>query len=134
MGRGLVTEKDHDVWYLRRKLLDPVFHRNQLRLSVDVFNSTGDQFINSLQKYADSGETFTLSPILHMTTLDVIMKVRIHVFLYNIYMSFCSAVLVQMKLYLYIITVGCFQIILHLITLLIVFLLNKSWCDSLCCN
>ena len=75
MGEGLPTEVDYDAWYLRRKTLDPMFHRNQLLRSIDAFNSTGDTFVDELHSYAESGKTFKLSPILHRITLDVILKV-----------------------------------------------------------
>ena len=75
LGDGLVTISDHDKWSVRRKNLDPMFHRQQLRNSIDVFNSTGDCFIEELCSFAESGETFELNPIFHRTTLDVIMRV-----------------------------------------------------------
>ena len=76
LGDGLATAIDHDAWYSRRKALDPMFHRNQLLRSINVFNSTGDTFVDELHSYAESGKTFELSPLLHRITLDVILKVQ----------------------------------------------------------
>jgi len=55
--------------------VDPFFHRKQLKSAIESFNFSGDKFIAGLQRHAESGEYFKLSPLLHHTTLDVIMKV-----------------------------------------------------------
>ncbi|XP_067941507.1 cholesterol 24-hydroxylase-like [Watersipora subatra] len=91
MGDGLATAVDHGEWYKRRKIMDPLFHRNQLLLSVDAFNSTGDQLIEELHGYAESGETFKFNPILHLTTLDVIMKVMFSIDSRNLASDFHQA-------------------------------------------
>ena len=72
---GLSTAQDYHGWYLRRKALDPMFHREKLRRAMDTFNTTADQFVNKLQGYTESGETFRLAPIFHRSTIDIVMRV-----------------------------------------------------------
>ena len=52
-----------------------MFHREKLRRAMDTFNTTADQFVNKLQGYTESGETFMLAPILHRSTIDIVMRV-----------------------------------------------------------
>jgi len=75
LGEGLATAVDHDAWYIRRKVVDPMFHRSQLQNSINSFNSTADEFVKELQEYAESEEICQLSGLFHRATLDVIMKV-----------------------------------------------------------
>lgn len=90
MGDGLATEVNHDAWYIRRKMLDPVFHRTQLRLAFDTFNLTSDHLMKELGAYAESGETVTMAPIIHRSTLDVIMRVSVMSITVNY--DFCSCI------------------------------------------
>ena len=91
MAEGLATTADYHGWYLRRKALDPAFHRNHLRNTIDIFNHTGDQFISKLQGFAESGETFRLSHLLHRSTIDVVMRVRQFLFP-PVYHSVCRII------------------------------------------
>lgn len=68
---------DHDAWYLRRRVMDPMFHRNHLKSAVATFNSAGDNFLKDLQTYAESGDSCGLSHLIEKSTLDVIMKVKL---------------------------------------------------------
>ena len=75
LGDGLATVINHDSWYIRRRNLDPLFHRSQLRLAFDAYNQAADHLTEELKEKAESGKPFTFAPLIHRSTLDVIMRV-----------------------------------------------------------
>ncbi|XP_038047419.1 cholesterol 24-hydroxylase-like isoform X3 [Patiria miniata] len=75
MGTGLVSERDHSTWAIRRAIVDPAFHRKYLKQSMTQFNSSSDLMIQRLQSKADGATQVTLLDELNKVTLDVIAKV-----------------------------------------------------------
>ncbi|PIK56140.1 putative cholesterol 24-hydroxylase [Apostichopus japonicus] len=74
MGKGLVTEIDHDKWNARRKLYNIAFHRKQLMDLMGDFNTSSDKLVLKLKPDADTDKPVQLMDGLRRTTLDVIAK------------------------------------------------------------
>ncbi|XP_022089628.1 cholesterol 24-hydroxylase-like [Acanthaster planci] len=75
MGTGLVSERDHGVWSIRRAIIDPAFHRRYLKQSMSQFNRSSDLMIKRLLGKADGVAEVTMLDELNKVTLDVIAKV-----------------------------------------------------------
>src|ERR687885_732976 len=41
LGEGLLTNRDHDSWFARRRMLQPVFHRRRIATMVDEMVAAG---------------------------------------------------------------------------------------------
>ena len=75
MGRGLLTQVDHDAWQKRRALLNPAFHRKYLMNLMTSFNESCDLFLEKLDKMADGKTIVDMADEFARVTLDVIGKV-----------------------------------------------------------
>ena len=76
IGRGVLTENDHDVWQKRRALLNPAFHRRYLMNLMSAFNDSCNLFLAKLDKMADGKTTVNMAEEFARVTLDVIGKVK----------------------------------------------------------
>lgn len=79
MGRGLLTQVDHDAWQKRRALLNPAFHRKYLMNLMTSFNESCDLFLEKLDKMADGKTIVDMADEFARVTLDVIGKVAFNV-------------------------------------------------------
>ena len=75
MYDGIITTRDYDGWYTRKKALTPTFHRVKLQSTTHTFNKTADLFIRELEGYAHTGESFQLAHLIHRSTMDIILRV-----------------------------------------------------------
>ncbi|XP_033626983.1 cholesterol 24-hydroxylase-like [Asterias rubens] len=75
MGRGLVTEIDHEVWKPQAAMFSPTFHRNYLKTCIVQFNSSSDALIECLYKKADGKTEVNMMDMFNMVSLDSISKV-----------------------------------------------------------
>lgn len=73
LGRGLLTS-DGEPWYQLRHLLTPAFHFDILRPYMNVYNKAADLLCENIDKYADTGESFDIYPLLKLCTFDIILK------------------------------------------------------------
>uniref|UniRef100_A0A4X2K376 Cytochrome P450 family 46 subfamily A member 1 n=1 Tax=Vombatus ursinus TaxID=29139 RepID=A0A4X2K376_VOMUR len=53
LGRGLVSELDHELWQRQRRILDPAFHRSYLMSSMGAINEKVEQMMEILEAKAD---------------------------------------------------------------------------------
>ena len=77
LGRGVLTEMDHEIWRRKRAMLNPAFHRKYLMNLMESFNSIGDEFLGKLRQLADGKTPVRMADEFAKVTLDVIGKVVI---------------------------------------------------------
>ena len=75
IGKGLVTEFDHDVWQKHRSLINPAFHRRYLMNLMAAFNSSCELFLNRLDEMADGKTVVNMAEEFSRVTTHVIGKV-----------------------------------------------------------
>lgn len=84
IGRGILTEIDHDIWRRKRAMLNPAFHRRYLMNLMAPFNSICDDFLENLRNYADGKTPVRMVDEFARVTLDIIGKVGFNIDLNNI--------------------------------------------------
>ncbi|XP_053331112.1 cholesterol 24-hydroxylase-like [Spea bombifrons] len=75
MGRGLITDPDHDHWYKQRRIMDPAFSKQYLMQMFKVFNEKAEFLMEQLEEKAEAKEAVSLHKLINCVTLDVITKV-----------------------------------------------------------
>ncbi|KAM9294373.1 cholesterol 24-hydroxylase [Gastrophryne carolinensis] len=75
MGKGLVTDRDHDHWHKQRRIMDPAFSRTYLIGMMTPFNETAEDLMEVLEEKADGKTQVGMHGLLSRVTLDVISKV-----------------------------------------------------------
>ncbi|XP_041428968.1 cholesterol 24-hydroxylase isoform X2 [Xenopus laevis] len=75
MGKGLVTDKDHDHWYKQRRMMDPAFSRTYLMDLMGPFNEKAEELMEKLSEKADGKNDTEMHNLFSRVTLDVIAKV-----------------------------------------------------------
>ena len=76
MGKGLVTETDHEKWKMKRLAVNQAFHRKYLKELLTQFNSSCDVFLARLTELADGKTEVKMADEFNRITLDIIGKVR----------------------------------------------------------
>lgn len=79
VGKGVLTEIDHEVWRKKRAMLNPAFHRKYLMNLMAAFNSIGDEFVEKLDQLADGKTPVRMADEFARVTLDIIGKVTISI-------------------------------------------------------
>ncbi|KAM9703853.1 cholesterol 24-hydroxylase-like isoform 1-T1 [Menidia menidia] len=74
-GNGLVTARDHDLWYKQRRLMDPSFSSLYLRGLMGTFNERAEKLMDKLSEVSDNKTEANMLNLLNCVTLDVIAKV-----------------------------------------------------------
>ena len=77
VGRGILTEIDHETWHRKRAMLNPAFHRKYLMNLMESFNSVGEEFLEELRKKADGKTSVRMADEFAKVTLDIIGKVGV---------------------------------------------------------
>ncbi|XP_068110665.1 cholesterol 24-hydroxylase-like [Hyperolius riggenbachi] len=75
MGKGLLTDDDHEHWYRQRKIMNPAFSHTYLMDMVGVFNDVAEQLTEQLEKKADGKQEVSMHAHINCVTLDVITRV-----------------------------------------------------------
>lgn len=75
LGKGLVTETDHEKWKVKRLALNPAFHKHYLKGLMYQFNASCDVFLQRLTHLADGKTEVLLADEFNKITLDIIAKV-----------------------------------------------------------
>ncbi|XP_069807338.1 cholesterol 24-hydroxylase-like [Dendropsophus ebraccatus] len=75
MGRGLITDPDHEHWYKQRRIMDTAFSSTYLRQMIGVFNEKAENLMEQLASKADGKQHVSLHGVINRVTLDVITKV-----------------------------------------------------------
>jgi len=75
LGTGLVTNLDDESWKKRRDILNPAFHRKNLKDLMSSFNSTANLLLEHLGTMADGKTEIYMYDQFARAALDVICKV-----------------------------------------------------------
>lgn len=75
LGIGLVTNMDNEDWKVKRRLINPAFHRKYLRFMVPQMNACCDILIKKLTTAANTKTEVNMVNELSRLTLDIICKV-----------------------------------------------------------
>ncbi|XP_073348649.1 cholesterol 24-hydroxylase-like [Pagrus major] len=75
LGNGLVTAKDHELWYKQRRVMDPAFSSLYLRGLMGTFNERAEKLMTELSDLADQKTEAKMLQLVNCVTLDVIAKV-----------------------------------------------------------
>ncbi|KAJ8045529.1 Cholesterol 24-hydroxylase [Holothuria leucospilota] len=75
MGKGLVSETDHERWALHRRVFNPAFHRKYLMELTGTFNESADRLVKYLSAKADGKTEVKVMGAFERVTLDIICKV-----------------------------------------------------------
>ena len=73
LGDGLLLSTGRK-WVSRRKAITPAFHFKILDQFVEIFDRQGSTLVNILEKYAKTGETVDIFPLVTLYALDVICE------------------------------------------------------------
>ncbi|KAJ1105398.1 hypothetical protein NDU88_002804 [Pleurodeles waltl] len=74
MGKGLLTDTDHEHWYKQRRIFDPAFSRIYLKEIMGTFNEKAEHLMERLMENAEKGQKVGMHAVLNLLTLDVITK------------------------------------------------------------
>ncbi|KAG8561513.1 hypothetical protein GDO81_015374 [Engystomops pustulosus] len=75
MGKGLITNRDHEQWYMQRRLMDPAFSKTYLKGLMGTFNEKAEELMEKLAEKADGKCHVGMHGMICKVTLDVISKV-----------------------------------------------------------
>uniref|UniRef100_A0A3P9MK91 Cholesterol 24-hydroxylase n=1 Tax=Oryzias latipes TaxID=8090 RepID=A0A3P9MK91_ORYLA len=75
LGNGLVTARDHEMWYKQRRIMDPAFSSLYLRGLMGTFNERAEKLMERLSEIADRNMEANMLNLVNCVTLDVINKV-----------------------------------------------------------
>uniref|UniRef100_A0A3Q2QBX8 Cholesterol 24-hydroxylase n=1 Tax=Fundulus heteroclitus TaxID=8078 RepID=A0A3Q2QBX8_FUNHE len=75
LGTGLVTARDHELWYKQRRIMDPAFSSLYLRGLMGTFNERAEKLMDKLSELADDKTEANMLQLVNCVTLDIIAKV-----------------------------------------------------------
>ena len=79
IGYGLISNTDEQSWRKRRRLMNPAFHRKNLRNFQDNFNKVCDRFLSRMDTVVDSGKPVSMVSEFAKVTLEAISQVSFNI-------------------------------------------------------
>ena len=74
LGEGLLTNRDHDSWFTRRRILQPVFHRRRVAAMADEMVAAGQKMLSRWEDLYAPEEVLDIHEEMMRVTLDVINR------------------------------------------------------------
>jgi cytochrome P450 len=74
LGEGLLTNRDHDSWFIRRRMLQPVFHRRRVATMVGEMVAAGSKMLSRWEELYAPEDVFDVHEEMMRVTLDVINR------------------------------------------------------------
>ena len=74
LGEGLLTNRDHESWFARRRMLQPVFHRRNVATMADEMVAAGQKMLSRWEELYAPEDVFDLHEEMMRITLDVINR------------------------------------------------------------
>ena len=72
LGEGLLTNRDHNSWFARRRILQPVFHRRRVMLMADEMVAAGQKMLSRWEEIYAPEDVLDVHEEMMRVTLDVI--------------------------------------------------------------
>ena len=73
-NRGMLNEPGSDVWYSKRRVMEPAFHKSFLRRIVPELNNIADKLVEYLQPQVGTNEPFDITYALNRSALESIAR------------------------------------------------------------
>src|SRR5919202_3129089 len=74
LGEGLLTNRDRDSWFVRRRMLQPVFHRRRVATMAGEMVAAGQKLLARWEELYAPGDVFDMHEEMMRVTLDVINR------------------------------------------------------------
>src|ERR671920_85241 len=74
LGEGLLTNRDHDSWFTRRRTLQPVFHRRRVATMADEMVAAGQKMLSRWEELYAPEDVLNIHEEMMRVTLDVINR------------------------------------------------------------
>jgi cytochrome P450 len=74
LGEGLLTNRDRDSWFVRRRMLQPVFHRRRIATMAGEMVAAGQKLLARWEELYAPGDVFDVHEEMMRVTLDVINR------------------------------------------------------------
>ena len=74
LGEGLLTNRDRDSWFVRRRMLQPVFHRRRVATMAGEMVAAGQKLLARWEELYAPGDVFDVHEEMMRVTLDVINR------------------------------------------------------------
>src|SRR5919112_320764 len=74
LGEGLLTNRDHDSWFTRRRMLQPVFHRRRVAAMTDEMVAAGQKMLSRWEDLYAPEDVLDIHEEMMRVTLDVINR------------------------------------------------------------
>ena len=74
LGEGLLTNRDHDSWFARRRILQPVFHRGRIATMVDEMVAAGRTMLSRWEEIYTPEDVFDVHEEMMRVTLNIINR------------------------------------------------------------
>jgi cytochrome P450 len=74
LGEGLLTNRDHESWFARRRILQPVFHRRRVMLMADEMVAAGQKMLSRWEELYAPEDVLDVHEEMMRVTLDVINR------------------------------------------------------------
>ena len=74
IGTGLLTDPDHDSWLVRRRMIQPMFHRQRIAAMADEMTAAGERMLRRWEERYAPGTVIDVHAEMMRVTLDVINR------------------------------------------------------------
>jgi cytochrome P450 len=74
LGEGLLTNRDHDSWFTRRHMLQPVFHRRRAATMTEEMVAAGQKMLSRWEELYAPEDVLDIHEEMMRVTLDVITR------------------------------------------------------------
>jgi cytochrome P450 len=74
LGEGLLTNRDRDSWFIKRRILQPVFHRRRIITMVDEIVTAGRTMLSRWEEIYAPEDVLDVHEEMMRVTLDVITR------------------------------------------------------------
>lgn len=74
LGEGLLTNRDHESWFTRRRILQPVFHRRRAAAMADAMAAAGQKMLSRWEELYAPKDVLDIHEEMMRVTLAVINR------------------------------------------------------------
>src|ERR687883_1525557 len=74
LGEGLLTNRDQNSWFARRRMLQPVFHRRHIATMVDEMVAAGQKMLSRWEELYAPKDVINIHEEMMRVTLDIINR------------------------------------------------------------